>query len=196
MDIEELRVQTIIKVIEGLRTEIVDLDRSMQRAFFVVLTVLVLFAGIYFDNKIVEDERIKGFLLFALSQIFYLIAMFVGICLSNQNVHAGHIRSLEKQANRMLGVPFLIWESEIAPKLLFSFRGTTFWAIVFFYVGIAVAFFVLMYVTLLMVENISLSAFIIFELMLMIGVAIFSNFEFKKAENLSDKIIASKNDSH
>ena len=42
MDPDNSQLEILLKVIEGLRVEILELDRAMHRAFFVVLTVSVM----------------------------------------------------------------------------------------------------------------------------------------------------------
>ena len=130
-------------------------------------------------------------MLFGLSQILFLLVLFAGACFANANVHVGHIRSLEKQINKITGVPLLIWESELTPRFLFSPRGAFFWACIILYVTIFGSFFFLMLVTLRKAGNIWLSALIIFELLISIGLGLFAHIEFRRAEDFTNEIFDS-----
>ncbi len=191
MDPDNSRLEILLKAIEGLRVEILELNKAMHRAFFVVLTVSVIFGGTYFDKKIITDNIVRGILLFGLSQILFLLVLFAGACFANQNVHAGYIRSLEKRVNKIIGFPYLIWESEISPTFLYSARGAFFWICLVLYVCIFISFSFFMTVTLRFVDNIWLSALIILEILILFGLGIFLHFEFKRAEDFSNEIFDS-----
>ncbi len=177
----------ILRIIESLRLEIFELEKAMHRAFFVVLTVSVVFAGIYFDDKIIKDDTVRGVLLFGLSQILFLLVLFAGACFINLTVHAGHLRSLENQGNKIIGAPLLIWESEISRRFLFSYHGSFFWACLILYLCVFGSFSFLMAATLDYTKNFGFSVLIVLELLVSIGLAIFAHFELKRVEIFSNK---------
>ncbi len=66
-------------------------------------------------------------MLFALSQVEFFLAMFILALISNQNVHAGYIKALERKINHMCGEFLSCWELEATAKFLFHRRGSFLW---------------------------------------------------------------------
>jgi len=113
---------------DGLRNELVEMEKAMHKTVFVFFTVCVAFIGIYLDEKIISNPEARRLLLLALTQIEFFSWLFLISLMSNQNVHVGYIRALEKQINTLNGNPISVWDSRISRKFIGSPRGVFFWA--------------------------------------------------------------------
>jgi len=121
------KLEAICSERDGLRNELVEMDKAMHKTVFVFFTVCAAFIGIYLDDKIISNPEARRFLLLALTQIEFFSWLFLLSLMSSQNVHVGYIRALEKQINTLNGNPISVWDSRISRKFIGSPRGVFFW---------------------------------------------------------------------
>ena len=79
-------------------------------------------------------------ILFALTQVEFILTLFVLTLTANQAVHGGYLRVLEEKINELSGVPVTAWESSIVPSFVLSRRGAFFWSSLAFWVVLFVVY--------------------------------------------------------
>lgn len=169
-------IKTISDERSGLRAEIILMETSMHRAIFAFVAVAAVAAGLYFNERVfLGDETARAVILFALTQVEFILTLFVLTLIANQNVHSGYLRVLEEKINELSGVPVSAWESSIVPTFLFSLRGVFFWSYVAFWMVLFVVY-VIFVVAAMRYEYVKGSIFVgvlIVELLLLAVLAIF-----------------------
>jgi len=161
----------------GLRSEIMDMQKSMHQVVFAFVTVAGLVAGLYWNQQIVPDKTARNFLLFALTQVDYFFGLFLISLASNQNVHAAYIRALEGEINRLCGRPVNLWETSLTKRYLFSPRGAFFWIIGAGLVFLFVVFGFLVVVAFPAINTFLGGALLVLELSSLAAFAIWTLFE-------------------
>ena len=127
----KLKIEAICQERNGLRLEIIEMEKSMHRCLFAFIAVSIGIIGLYYEPAIITDESTRAMLIFVIIQVEVLLSVF-GICLiSNQNIHAGYINALEHKINLLLDDQVNIWESEITKNYLFKLRGSFVWCVTF-----------------------------------------------------------------
>jgi hypothetical protein len=120
-------VNAICQERHGLRLEVIQMEASMHRAVLAFVTVAGIFAGIYWDKRVIPDGPTRGILLLGLTQIEFFMALFMLSLYVNQNVHVGYIRALEEKINQVCGSKITAWDSQITKNFLGHYGSAFFW---------------------------------------------------------------------
>jgi hypothetical protein len=138
----ENMVDAICQERHGLRLEVIQMESAMHRAVLVFVTIFGLFAGIYWDTRVIPDRSTRAILLGGVTQIEFFLALFILSLYLNLSVHVGYIRALEKKINQLCGTTITAWDSQITRDFLGHPRGAFFWlqgllffTLSFFFVG-------------------------------------------------------------
>ncbi len=86
------QVNAIISERSDLRSEIIQMVKSMHQAAFALVTVSVMMAGLYLKKDIITDENSRMPVLFFLTQVLVFLQFVLVVLTANHNVHAGYIK--------------------------------------------------------------------------------------------------------
>jgi hypothetical protein len=115
----DLKITAIISEREGLRTELIEYGKNMHSTVLYFFSLSGVIAGFLFENGIEEISKLKGIIFFGLSQIEFLLAIYVIALMASISVHSAYIKVLEKRINELILDEITLWESEISSKFLF-----------------------------------------------------------------------------
>lgn len=105
----------------NLRSEIVEISRSIRYAIFAFITIAASLASLIFRNDLIGEEG-RPAIIIVLSQ---LEVFFASVSLNlwiNQRTHSGYIAAIEEQMNKICGENLNIWESKMVGKFALSPR--------------------------------------------------------------------------
>lgn len=112
---------------DGLRWESINMEKSLHRVAYILITATVSFGGLYLSKNLLVAEEIRGILFFILFQIEVVMALFGSLILINILVHSGYLAALDRQINLIAGRNVSIWETSVFVKFLSSQRGLFVW---------------------------------------------------------------------
>ncbi|MES9903770.1 MAG: hypothetical protein ABW168_13980 [Sedimenticola sp.] len=142
---KDLKIKALCEERNGLRLEIIEMQRSMHRTILAFVAVSAATASIYWDADLLTDKNgSRSAVLVALSQFEFFLAVFGLSLVANQNVHGGYLRHTEEMINEILGDKVNMWQLEITPVFLGSKKGVMFWS-----TGVLTIFLMTLYVTLI-----------------------------------------------
>ncbi len=116
--IEQAKV--IIAERSDLRSEIIQMVKSMHQAVFAFVSVSVMVVGLYLKKDIIQDDETRMWFLFFLTQVLVYLEFVMVILTANHNVHAGYIEALERKLNSIFNSNVSIWEHQINPRFMVS----------------------------------------------------------------------------
>ncbi len=108
------------------RVEILEINRTFFKTFFAFLTTLGVFAGICLNGNLLEKAELRTSVLFIISQIQFIVVIFLLSLASIRNVNVGYVRALEKRINSLAMSNISIWESHVASEYINKPKGTSF----------------------------------------------------------------------
>ena len=121
----EFKVQSLCSERDGLRREIILMEKSMHQCAFTFLLVAGAWAGILVQARAISADKLidPGMILMIISQIEVFMALFAILLMSNMNVHAGYIRAIETKINLLAADKLNCWETEVTKKYLFCIKA-------------------------------------------------------------------------
>lgn len=112
-----------------LRIEIIEMEKSMHKAVFLLVTLALTLFGLQSGKFQMPLGIPLDHVFIAVTQIECFIIIFVLSLVANQNVHAGYIMALERKINDLAGKNIALWETEACSEHLFHLRGSFSWVV-------------------------------------------------------------------
>lgn len=108
-----------------IRSELVELEKTLFRVLLAMGTALAAVAGIIFKEN-GHPENYKTIII-GLMQIEYLMGFLSVLCLYNMLIHSGYLMAVEDNINAFSQSKITIWERSMSAKLLLGGYGLYFW---------------------------------------------------------------------
>jgi hypothetical protein len=123
-----------------------ELQRNLYRTVFAFVSVAAGMAVLYWAKPLDSTPNLGRAVLFSLSQVQVLLALFAVSLYGAQTVVGGYIAALEEQINAECKARTSIWESVLAPQYLLIPRSAAaagVWAVGLFFLAYFVLFLAL-----------------------------------------------------
>jgi hypothetical protein len=182
-------VDAICQERHGLRLEVIQMEASMHRAVLGFVTIAGVFAGIYWDKRVIPDVSTRAILLAGLTQVEFFMALFMLSLYVNQNVHVGYIRALEGKINQVCGSTITAWDSHITRGFLGHYRAAFFWLQAVLFLTLASFFIWAIWLVSSQIGKRWVIFFAILETFWVVVFAVWGLIEVKRVNRSADKVL-------
>ena len=97
------------------------------------MAIFAILGGIYWKEDLTTQPMARVWILALMSQLEFLLAMFVTTLWSSLLSFGDYMSSLEKKVNHLAKETLVFWESEVFRTLIWHPRTPSFWSAVGFH---------------------------------------------------------------